>query len=69
MIWRIIAILSVVWLVGLLSNLTLGGLLHLLLLPAVVTTLITIKQEQKPDRALEPVREYAESKRWPHSRR
>jgi hypothetical protein len=67
MIWRIIAILSVVWLVGLLSNLTMGGLLHLLLLPAVVITLITINQEQNPKRALKPVREYAESERWPHN--
>ncbi|MBE0476433.1 MAG: lmo0937 family membrane protein [Coriobacteriia bacterium] len=36
MLWTIIAILLVLWLVGLLANYTLNGFIHLLLLVAAV---------------------------------
>lgn len=37
MLWTIAIILFVLWLIGMVSNYTMGGLIHLLLLIAVVT--------------------------------
>ena len=42
MLWTIFAILLVLWLVGLVSNYTLGGFIHLLLVAAVVLLVINL---------------------------
>jgi hypothetical protein len=40
--------LFLLWLVGMVSNYTLGGFIHLLLLLAIVTMLIRIIQGRRP---------------------
>lgn len=42
MLWTIIAVLLVLWLVGLVSGSTVGGFLHLLLLVALVVFVIQL---------------------------
>jgi hypothetical protein len=42
MLWTIIAVLLVLWLVGLVSGSTVGGFLHLLLLIALVVFVIQL---------------------------
>lgn len=42
MLWTIAAILLVLWLVGLVSNVTVGGFLHLLLVLAIVAVVIQL---------------------------
>ncbi|HLM83761.1 MAG TPA: lmo0937 family membrane protein [Candidatus Bathyarchaeia archaeon] len=44
MLWTIIVILFVLWLIGLLSSYTFGGLLHLLLIVAVVLLVVRLIQ-------------------------
>ncbi len=48
MLWTITILLFVLWLIGMVSNYTMGGLIHLLLLIAVVTMLIRIIQGRRP---------------------
>lgn len=48
MLWTLTIILFVLWLVGMVSNYTMGGLIHLLLLIAVITFLIRIIQGRRP---------------------
>jgi hypothetical protein len=48
MLWTITVLLFVLWLIGMVSNYTMGGLIHLLLLIAVVTMLIRIIQGRRP---------------------
>lgn len=42
MLWTIMAILLVLWLVGLVTNFTMGGIIHLLLILAVVALVIQL---------------------------
>jgi hypothetical protein len=42
MLWTIILILIVLWLVGLLTSYTLGGLIHVLLVVAVVVFVVNM---------------------------
>lgn len=42
MLWTIIIILLVLWLLGLVSGYTLGGILHILLVVAVVVLIINL---------------------------
>lgn len=42
MLWTIVLILALLWLVGMLTSTTLGGLLHILLVIAVVVMLINL---------------------------
>ncbi len=42
MLWTIASILAVLWLLGLVSSYTMGGLIHLLLVVAVVMVLINV---------------------------
>jgi len=42
MLWTIAIILLVLWLVGLLSSYTLGGLIHILLVIAIVVIVINL---------------------------
>jgi len=48
MLWTITILLFLLWLVGMVSNYTLGGFIHLLLLLAIVTMLIRIIQGRRP---------------------
>lgn len=48
MLWTIVLILVVLWLLGLVSGTTLGGLVHLLLVIAIVVVLIRVIQGRKP---------------------
>jgi hypothetical protein len=47
MLWTIAIILIALWLVGLLSSYTMGGLIHILLAVAIVTLLIRIIQGRR----------------------
>jgi hypothetical protein len=48
MLWTITVLLFLMWLVGMVSNYTLGGFIHLLLLLAIVTILIRVIQGRRP---------------------
>jgi hypothetical protein len=47
MIWTIVAILLVLWLLGLATSYTLGGVLHVLLVIAVVVIVINLIQGRR----------------------
>lgn len=47
MLWTIAVILLFLWLLGLVSSYTLGGFIHILLVIAVITVLISIIQGRK----------------------
>ena len=44
MLWTIAVILTVLWLLGLVSSYTMGGFIHILLVIAIVVVLIRIIQ-------------------------
>ena len=48
MLWTIAVLLAVLWLLGVVSNYTLGGFIHLLLLLAVASVLIRVIQGRRP---------------------
>ena len=48
MLWTIFVILTVMWLLGVVSSYTLGGYVHLLLLIAIAVVLIRIIQGRSP---------------------
>ena len=48
MLWTIFVILTVMWLLGVVSSYTLGGYIHLLLLIAIAVVLIRIIQGRSP---------------------
>lgn len=45
--WIIIAILLILWFVGLITSYTLGGLLHILLIIAVILIIVRLLQGRK----------------------
>jgi len=47
MLWTIAVILAVLWLLGMVSSYTVGGVVHLLLLLAVVVVLINLIQGRR----------------------
>jgi hypothetical protein len=47
MLWTIAVILLVLWLLGLMSSYTMGGLIHLLLVIAVVMVLLRLIQGRR----------------------
>jgi len=47
MLWTIAVILIVLWLLGMVSSYTMGGLVHLLLVIAVVMVLVNIIQGRR----------------------
>ena len=47
MLWTLVAILVVLWLVGMVSSYTMGGLTHILLVVAVIVVLVRIIQGRK----------------------
>jgi hypothetical protein len=42
MLWTIVAIMLVLWLLGLVSSYTLGGLIHVLLVVAVILAIVSL---------------------------
>ena len=48
MLWTLFAILLVLWLVGMATSMTFGGLLHLLLVIAIVVLLVRLIQGRPP---------------------
>ena len=47
MLWTIAVVLGVLWLLGMVSSYTMGGLVHLLLVLAVVVVLIRLIQGRR----------------------
>ena len=47
MLWTIAVILTIMWLLGLVSSYTMGGFIHILLVFAIITVLISIIQGRK----------------------
>ncbi|MDP1707893.1 MAG: lmo0937 family membrane protein [Gammaproteobacteria bacterium] len=48
MLETLVVILVVLWLIGLVSSYTLGGLIHILLVIAIVVILVRVIQGRKP---------------------
>jgi len=47
MLWMIALILAILWLLGFLSSYTMGGLIHILLVLAVIVVLVRIFQGRR----------------------
>jgi Family of unknown function (DUF5670) len=47
MLWTIVLILIVLWVLGLATSYTMGGLIHLLLIVAIVVVLIRVIQGRR----------------------
>ena len=47
MLWTIVAILLVLWLLGLVSSYTMGGLIHILLVVAIVVVILNLIQGRR----------------------
>jgi uncharacterized protein DUF5670 len=47
MLWTIFVILLILWVLGLVSNYTMGGFIHILLVIAVVVLIINLIQGRK----------------------
>lgn len=47
MLWTIVVVLVILWLLGLVSSYTMGGMIHLLLVVAVVVLLINVIQGRR----------------------
>ena len=48
MLWTIAVILIILWVLGLVSSYTMGGLIHILLVIAIIVVLLNIIQGRKP---------------------
>ena len=48
MLWTICVILLILWLLGLVTGYTLGGLIHILLVIAVIVVLVRLLSGKKP---------------------
>jgi hypothetical protein len=48
MLWTIVALLLILWLLGMVSAYTLGGFVHILLVIAVIAVLVRIIQGRNP---------------------
>jgi hypothetical protein len=47
MLWTIAVILVVLWLLGLVSSYTMGGLIHILLVLAIIVVLVNVIQGRR----------------------
>jgi len=47
MLWTIAVVLIVLWALGLMSSYTMGGLIHILLVFAIITVLVSVIQGRK----------------------
>ena len=48
MLWTIAVLLLILWFLGMISSYTLGGLIHILLVLAIIVVLVRIIRGQKP---------------------
>jgi len=48
MLWTICVILVIAWLLGMVTSYTLGGLIHVLLVLAIIVVLVRIIQGRRP---------------------
>ncbi len=48
MLWTITILLILMWLLGMVTNYTLGGFIHILLLLAIVSVLVRVIQGRSP---------------------
>lgn len=48
MLWTICVVLLILWLLGLVSGTTMGGLIHILLVIAIIVVLVRIISGKKP---------------------
>jgi asparagine N-glycosylation enzyme membrane subunit Stt3 len=48
MLWTIVALLLILWLLGMVSSYTLGGFIHVLLVLAVIAVLVRVIQGRDP---------------------
>jgi hypothetical protein len=48
MLWTICVVLIVLWLLGMVSSYTMGGLIHILLVIAIIVVLVRVIQGRKP---------------------
>jgi hypothetical protein len=48
MLWTICVVLIVLWLLGMVSSYTMGGLIHVLLVIAIIVVLVRIIQGRRP---------------------
>jgi hypothetical protein len=48
MLWTICVVLIILWLLGLVSGTTMGGLIHILLVIAIIVVLVRIISGRKP---------------------
>ncbi len=48
MLWTICVILIILWLLGIVSSFTMGGLIHILLVIAIIVVLVRIIQGRRP---------------------
>jgi hypothetical protein len=48
MLWTICVVLIVLWLLGVVSSYTMGGLIHILLVVAVILVLVRVIQGRNP---------------------
>ena len=47
MLWTIAVILMVLWVLGLVSSYTMGGFIHILLVIAIITVLVSVIQGRR----------------------
>ncbi len=47
MLWTIAVVLTVLWLLGLVSSYTMGGFIHLLLILAIIVVLVNVIQGRR----------------------
>lgn len=48
MLWTICVVLIVLWLLGLVTSYTMGGLIHILLVIAIIVVLVRVIQGRRP---------------------
>jgi len=48
MLWTLVAILLVLWLIGLVTSYTLGGFIHVLLVIAIIVAVVNLVQGRRP---------------------
>lgn len=47
MLWTLVAVLAILWLLGIVTSYTAGGLIHILLVVAVVVVLVRLVQGRR----------------------
>ena len=48
MLWTVAVVLGILWLLGIVTSYTMGGLIHVLLVIAIVVVLLRVIQGRKP---------------------